>query len=81
MAGAWVCGGVVSVGLWVCGGWPVVGCGFGIVEVGLWVWDCGGEAVLWVWYCGGGAVQWVGLVCFRRKRRSERIDEKEEIKK
>ena len=35
MAGAWVCGGVVSVGLWVCGGWPVVGCGFGIMEVGL----------------------------------------------
>ena len=47
MAGAWVCGGVVSVGLWVCGGWlvrvwvcggwPVVGYGF--VEIGLWVWD------------------------------------------
>ena len=47
MAGAWVCGGVVSVGLWVCGGWPVGawwwlvvglwrwGCGFGIMEVGL----------------------------------------------
>jgi len=38
MAGAWVCGGVVSVGLWVCGGWPVGAWWWlvvGFVEVGL----------------------------------------------
>lgn len=57
----WVCRGVVSVGLWVCGEWSVRawwwlavglwrwGCGFGSVEVELWVWDYGGGVVrLWV---------------------------------
>ena len=47
-------------------GWPDLG----FVEDGRWL-----VVGLWVWDCGGEAVQWVGLVCFRRKRRSERREE------
>ena len=50
-----------SLGLWRCGECGVVG-----------LWRMAGG---WLWVCGGGAVQWVGLVCFRRKRRSERREE------
>ena len=54
MAGAWVCGGVVSVGLWACGGWPV-GAWWWLV-VGLWRWGAVGLG-LWRWGCSVGLLQ------------------------
>lgn len=68
MAGAWVCGGVVSVGLWVCGEWPV----------GAWWWLVVG---LWRWGCGFGIMD-VGLCCgFASDEREEEIEKRIKKKK